>query len=248
MSTATIVIIVIVVLVIAALAVLVLRPQMQRRRLREKFGPEYYRTVETTEDRREAERELAQREQRHSTFDLRPLSASARESYTKEWAGVQEEFVDEPAKAVTDADRLVTTIMAERGYPTEGYDQQLADLSVEHSTTLDHYRSAHDIVVRHGRNEASTEDLRNAMVHYRSLFEDLLNRGSEHSADAEETAAERHVDTDRRDGSEQTAGPDDGVDDNVADDRTEDGRIAGDSAAHGRVLDGQTEPDPQRRV
>jgi hypothetical protein len=238
MSTATIVIIVIVVLVIAALVVLVLRPQMQRRRLREKFGPEYDRTVETKEDRKEAERELAQREKRHSSFDLRSLSASARESYTTEWAGVQEEFVDEPAQAVTDADRLVTTIMAERGYPTEGYDQQLADLSVEHAQTLDHYRSAHDIVLRHGRSEASTEDLRNAMVHYRALFEDLLNRGSEHSADAEATAADRHVDPDQPDG----------LDNDVADERTEDGRIAGDSAAHGRVLDGQTEPDPQRRV
>lgn len=188
MSTGTIVIIIVVVLVIAALAVFVLRPQMQRRRLREKFGPEYDRTVETTEDRREAERELAQREQRHAEFDLKPLTASARESYTQEWAGVQEEFVDEPTKAVTDADRLITAIMAERGYPTEGYDQQLADLSVEHSSTLDHYRDAHEIVVRHSRDEASTEDLRNAMVHYRSLFEDLLKRGTDGTDGTDEPA------------------------------------------------------------
>jgi hypothetical protein len=189
MSTGTIVIIIVVVLVLAALAAFVLRPQMQRRRLREKFGPEYDRTVETTEDRREAERELAQREQRHSEFDLKPLSASARETYTQEWAGVQEEFVDEPTKAVTDADRLITAIMAERGYPTDGYDQQLADLSVEHSSTLDHYRDAHEIVLRHGRNDASTEDLRNAMVHYRTLFEDLLNGGAGSADSADEPVA-----------------------------------------------------------
>jgi hypothetical protein len=191
MSTGTIVIIVVVVVVVLAVVALVLRPQMQRRRLQQKFGPEYDRTVESAEGRRDAERELAQREKRHAGFDLRPLSADDRERYTREWADVQERFVDAPAEAVTAADSLVTDLMAARGYPTEGYEQQLSDLSVEHSTTLEHYRSAHDITERHTRDEASTEDLRNAMVHYRSLFEDLLRDGSgDH--DTDETVAAEH--------------------------------------------------------
>jgi hypothetical protein len=234
MSTGTIVIIVIVVLVLAALAVFALRPALRRRRLREKFGPEYDRTVETSDDRREAESELAQREQRHAKFDLHPLSASARENYTREWAGVQEEFVDAPTKAVTDADRLVTTIMAERGYPTEGYDQQVADLSVEHSATLGHYRDAHEIVERHSRDEASTEDLRNAMVHYRTLVEDLLRHGADHDGSADDRAV---------------AG-------RAADDRAVDGSAANDRAVDGDRVDADTadveadraEPDTQRRV
>jgi len=174
MSTGTIVIIVVVVVVVLAVVALVLRPQMQRRRLQQKFGPEYDRTVESADDRRDAERELAQREKRHAGFDLRPLSADERERYTREWADVQERFVDAPAEAVTAADSLVTDLMAARGYPTEGYEQQLSDLSVEHSTTLGHYRSAHDISGKHTRGEASTEDLRNAVTHYRSLVDALV--------------------------------------------------------------------------
>jgi hypothetical protein len=183
MSTGTIVIIVVVVVVVLAVVALVLRPQMQRRRLREKFGPEYDRTVQGADGRRDAERELAQREKRHASFDLRPLSADQRERYTLEWGNLQERFVDAPAEAVTSADRLVTELMAARGYPTEGYEQQVSDLSVEHATTLEHYRAAHDISVRHSRDEANTEDLRNAMVHYRALFEDLLRSGVEHTTD-----------------------------------------------------------------
>jgi hypothetical protein len=156
MSTGSIVIIVIVVVVILAVVALVLRPQMQRRRLRDKFGPEYDRTVADADGRREAERELAQREQRHATLDLRPLSADERARYTREWADVQERFVDAPAEAVASADSLVTGLMGERGYPTEGYEQQLSDLSVEHSATLEHYRAAHDITVRQGSGVRGT--------------------------------------------------------------------------------------------
>jgi hypothetical protein len=241
MSTGSIVIIVIVVVVILAVVALVLRPQMQRRRLRDKFGPEYDRTVSDADGRRAAERELAQREQRHAKFDLRPLSADERARYTREWADVQERFVDAPAEAVASADSLVTGLMGERGYPTEGYEQQLSDLSVEHSATLEHYRAAHDINVRQGSGvvgtEAvdtattgtetetdgtavagttadgttatgttvngtsdgtggvSTEDLRNAMVHYRALFQDLLRGGGTDEPDLDETTTgERGVD------------------------------------------------------
>jgi hypothetical protein len=191
MSTGTIVIIVVVVVVVLAVVALVLRPQLQRRRLQEKFGPEYDRTVQTAEGRREAERELSQREKRHAGLDLRPLSSDERERYTREWADVQERFVDSPSEAVVSADRLVTDLMAARGYPTEGYQQQLSDLSVEHSTTLEHYRSAHDITERHAHDEASTEDLRNAMVHYRALFEDLLRGGTDDRATTDSRAGAR---------------------------------------------------------
>lgn len=172
MSTGAIVAIVVVVVVLVAAAV-VLAPVMRRRRLREKFGPEYERVVETHDDRATAERELRERERRHAQLEIRPLDDQTRERYHQQWTQVQERFVDDPESAVAEADELVTALMSERGYPTEGYEQQLADLSIEHSRTLGHYRSAHDTRLRVG-DGASTEDLREAMVHYRTLFEDLL--------------------------------------------------------------------------
>ncbi|GAA1991240.1 hypothetical protein [Amycolatopsis minnesotensis] len=168
-----IVIVVIAIVVVGAVAWLV-RQEAQRKRLREKFGPEYERTVETHENPRAAERELAAREKRHAELDIRPLSPSARERYTQQWALIQEQFVDRPSGAVDEADRVLVALMAERGYPTEDFDQQVADLSVKHSRTLEHYRTAHGAKLAHERTEASTEQLRDAMVHYRTVFEDLL--------------------------------------------------------------------------
>jgi hypothetical protein len=179
MSTGAVVAIV-VVIVLVVLAVLVGVPMMRRRQLKEKFGPEYERAVETHEDRSAAERELRDRERRHAELEIRPLEPEARERYAQQWAQVQERFVDDPETTVTEADELVTALMAERGYPTEGYEQQLADLSIEHSRTLDHYRAAHETRQRVGGDGASTEDLREAMVHYRTLFEDLLRHETAH--------------------------------------------------------------------
>ncbi|MET7771162.1 hypothetical protein [Nocardia sp. NPDC005366] len=170
-----ILVIVIVVVVLVAGAALLIPPYLRRKRLRDRFGPEYDRTVEQTEDRRAAERELAQRERRHEQFELRELSAERKEEFTRAWTTVQERFVDQPADAVSEADQLITTVMAERGYPTEGYDQRVADLSVEHATTLGHYRDAHDIAIKQSDGNATTEDLRTALVHYRALFLDLTN-------------------------------------------------------------------------
>jgi hypothetical protein len=163
-----------VILAVAALAAVLLAMQIRRHRLREKFGPEYARTVEDAGSRREAEHELTAREKRHTKLDLRPLPADLRTQYARDWTQVQERFVDAPETSVSEADHLVTALMAARGYPTEGYEQQLADLSVEHARTLDHYRAAHEMNERQSRHETSTEDLRQAMVHYRALFEDLL--------------------------------------------------------------------------
>ncbi|MEU8207479.1 hypothetical protein [Streptosporangium sp. NPDC049046] len=166
-------VIVVAVVAIAAVGYFVMQ-QQRRHRLRDRFGPEYERTVQERENRRDAEQELIAREQRFSSLDIRALDAGTREVYAKKWMEVQERFVDAPGFAVTEADHLVTSVMAERGYPTEDFEQRLSDLSVAHGRTLDHYRQAHEISTRAARKEASTEELRQAMVHYRALFEELL--------------------------------------------------------------------------
>ncbi|MBG0817546.1 hypothetical protein [Planomonospora sp. ID82291] len=165
--------VVVAVVAIIAVGYAVLR-QRRRHRLRDRFGPEYDRTVRERENRREAEQELLAREQRFDSLDIRPLTSEARQAYAKKWTEVQERFVDAPGFSVTEADHLVTSVMADRGYPTDDFEQRIADLSVAHGRTLDHYRKAHEISGRAVRQAASTEELRQAMVHYRALFEELL--------------------------------------------------------------------------
>jgi hypothetical protein len=173
MATGAIVAIVIVVIVVAAV-LFMLTAANRRRRLRERFGPEYDRAVTERGSRREAEAELAERERHVRDLDIRPLSPSARNQYQSEWTAVQEQFVDAPQAAVTGAQTLVSAVMEDRGYPTQPYDQTLADLSVEHASTLDHFRAAHDISQNAAAGTATTEDLRQAMIHYRALFAELL--------------------------------------------------------------------------
>lgn len=176
MSTGVIIGVIVAVVIVAALVVWLMLARLRRRQqLRERFGPEYDKAVDDGQNRRAAERELGEREKRHEQFDIMPLSTTARDSYAQQWALIQAQFVDRPGVAVAEADRLVIVVMGERGYPTEGYQQQLTDLSVQHASTLEHYRSAHDIKSRHDQSQVSTEELREAMVHYRSLFEDLLD-------------------------------------------------------------------------
>ncbi|MFE0509091.1 hypothetical protein [Streptomyces sp. NPDC058964] len=178
MSTGTLLAIIIPIVVVLALAALAVSLTMRRRRhLRERFGPEYERTVEQSDNRLTAERELKERERRHDALDIKPLPPVSRDRYTREWSSVQEEFVDQPQDAVHDADRLVTSLMHDRGYPTEGFDQQMKDLSVEHGRTLEHYRAAHEVESLSNRSQATTEQLRGAMVHYRAVFEELLSDG-----------------------------------------------------------------------
>jgi hypothetical protein len=160
----------VVVLAIAAFAA----RQGRSRRLRRQFGPEYDRTVSDAPTRREAENVLAEREQRRNELDIRPLTPTARDRYLKEWRAVQSRFVDEPAGAVDDADSLVQSVMAERGYPMEHFDAQADLISVDHPVVVQNYRAAHTIHGAYGRGDAGTEDLRQAMVHYRALFEELL--------------------------------------------------------------------------
>jgi hypothetical protein len=173
MSTGAIVVIVVVAVIVIAVAV-ASTMMSRRRRLREKFGPEYDRAVRSQDSRMKAESELAGRERRVRELDIRPLSAESRERYARQWVVLQERFVDAPQIAVTDADTLVTQVMLERGYPAENYDQMVADLSVQHAGTMDNARAAHAISERASAGEASTEDLRQAMIHYRELFGDLL--------------------------------------------------------------------------
>jgi len=177
MSTTAIIVLVVVVVVLLA-AALAARPYLRRRQLRAKFGPEYDNLVRHKGDRRTAEQELEDRQRRHEQFELRPLSTQSREGYLRDWAWAQEQFVDSPQGAVHRADELIGEIMRERGYPVEGAEQQIADLSVEHAAVLDNYRIAHDISSRGDDDPPSTEDLRNAMRHYRTLVEDLLDHAT----------------------------------------------------------------------
>jgi hypothetical protein len=172
--SSTLITVLVILIVIGAILVAVGVVVNRRRALRQRFGPEYDRVVESTEDRRAAERELRDRERRHAELELRPLDPQSRERYSASWEEIQVRFVDAPEQAVGQADELVTRLIAERGYPTGDYDDQLSHLSVEHSRTLDHYRQAHDINERNARGEATTEQLRQAFVHYRALFADLL--------------------------------------------------------------------------
>ena len=172
--SSTLITVLVILLVIGAILVALGVVANRRRALRQRFGPEYDRVVESTEDRRAAERELRDRERRHAELELRPLDPASRERYSASWEEIQARFVDAPNEAVGEADELVTRLVAERGYPTGDYDDQLAHLSVEHARTLDHYRKAHEINERNSRGEATTEQLRQALVHYRALFADLL--------------------------------------------------------------------------
>jgi hypothetical protein len=150
---------------------------LQKRRtekLRYRFGPEYERVVEQDGDRRRAEAVLEERQKRVEKFELRPLSTEDRQRFSGEWTQQQARFVDDPSGAVADADLLIREVMKTRGYPVGDFEQRTADISVDHPRVVENYRIAHDIAVRDSRGEAGTEDLRKAMVHYRALFEELL--------------------------------------------------------------------------
>ncbi|SDD71296.1 hypothetical protein [Actinokineospora iranica] len=181
MSTAAIIGIAVAVVVVLVVIAFAVRRQSYRKHLRERFGPEYDRTVRAR-PRRAAEQELADREKRHERLEIKPLSSSARERYLQQWALVQEQFVDHPSEAVKDADRLVAAVMAERGYPADSEpEQRFADLSVRHSHTVEQYRIAHQVKCRQDRSQVSTEELREAIVRYRSLFEELVNEDAGHA-------------------------------------------------------------------
>jgi hypothetical protein len=175
MDPKLIVLVAAVILIIAVLAWLYMR---QRRSttadLRRKFGPEYERAVREHGSERKAEAKLADRQERVEKLNIRDLNPTEHERFSKQWESVQSRFVDSPKGAVAEADDLVSSLMRTRGYPVSDFDQRAADISVDHPRVVENYRAAHEIALRVGKNGASTEDLRAAMIHYRSLFEELV--------------------------------------------------------------------------
>lgn len=165
---------VIVLLLLAGGALWFYNQRQRTERLASRFGPEYQRAVDESGDRRAAEKELEQREKRVSKLELRRLSPAEHERYVSEWRSVQARFVDDPGGAITEADRLVEQLMEARGYPVGDFEQRAADISVDHPLVVEEYRAADAIAGRHAAGQADTEQLRQAMVHYRALFDDLL--------------------------------------------------------------------------
>ena len=145
------------------------------RRLQRSFGPEYLRTVHDAGGRRQAEHELAARERKRQMLDIVPLSREAGENYADRWRGVQYAFVDRPSSALGDAERLLREVMHERGYPIDDFDQRAADISVDHPHVVENYRAAHRIHLSGRHREIDTEEQRQAFVHYRALFDELLD-------------------------------------------------------------------------
>jgi hypothetical protein len=168
-------------ILIAAAAVLIvamvawgMMKRKQTKQLQSQFGPEYDRTVEAADNKKTAESELAARRGRREQLDIRPLSSAARERYIEQWQIVQAQFVDNPSGAVASADQLIQSAMADRGYPVEDFETRAADVSVDHPDVVENYREGHRLAQKSADGDGSTEDLRQAMRHYRALFDDLV--------------------------------------------------------------------------
>jgi len=176
-STITLLVVAAVVIVAVAAVAWIYMQKQRTKRLRSRFGPEYDRTVRTEGDSRHAERVLEQREKRIEHFEVKPLSEEQRQKFAQAWQQEQARFVDQPRVAVKNANRLVTEVMKARGYPMGDFEQRAADVSVDHPVVVENYRVAHSIAVRDSSENVGTEALREAMIHYRSLFADLLHDG-----------------------------------------------------------------------
>jgi FtsZ-interacting cell division protein ZipA len=173
----------VVVIIVAVLVALIVVWSMARRRrtqrLTEQYGPEDQRAVESAGDQRAAERELDARRERVQGYEIRALSSDERDRYSASWKETQAHFVDDPSGAISQADVLVQEVMQARGYPMVDFEQRAADISVDHPHVVEEYRAAHDVAERHATGSVETEELRQAMVHYRTLFEDLLETDDE---------------------------------------------------------------------
>jgi LPXTG-motif cell wall-anchored protein len=175
MSTQTWIILAgVVVLALIALAAWFFYHKKQSHRLEQRFGPEYGRSVDELGSRTKAESELKAREKRVDQFNIVPLAPSEAARFSEAWKVLQGRFVDDPKNAVVQADQLVRELMLKRGYPMGDFERRAADISVDHPAVVEHYRAAQAIAVRDGRGEADTEELRKAVVHYRALFDELL--------------------------------------------------------------------------
>src|SRR3954470_5197211 len=218
-------IVVVVVVIVAALAA---SRQRRTANLRDKFGPEYERAVDASDDRRGAEHDLPAGAARRDRLEIRPLPEAARARYAEQWRGIQERFIDDPAGSVTAAHTLLDQVMAERGYPTHDFGEQADLVSVDHPRVVENYRAAYAVNQRQRDGQATTEDLRDALVRYRSLFEELL-----HPGDGAQTAADGTAD-----GRADTAGPvDSRVDDDTRVDTDARTDPRGDMTDQGRLTD-----------
>jgi hypothetical protein len=178
------------VLLIAAIAMSI-RKKQRTKQLQSQFGPEYDRTMESADSRRKAESELAARQERREQLDIRPLSSAARERYTTQWQTVQAQFVDNPSGAVGSADTLIQSVMADRGYPVDDFESRAADVSVDHPHVVENYREGHRLAEQCANGNGSTEELRQAMRHYRALFDELV----EPDGDADAPTTRERTDT-----------------------------------------------------
>ncbi|HEY2011268.1 MAG TPA: hypothetical protein VGH23_19925 [Rhizomicrobium sp.] len=177
-STSIILIAVAAVIIVAIVIALIVHSQQKARRrrlLRDRFGPEYDRLIAATGSSAAAERELEARERRAARFNIRALTQDEQARFIARWQQVQAEFVDNPKASLGHADDLLGEVMNARGYPVQDFDQRSADLSVDHPVVVQHYHAAHEIALRHRQSEATTEDLRQAMIHYRALFDELVS-------------------------------------------------------------------------
>jgi len=169
-------------LVIIAAIVMSMQRKRRTKQLQSQFGPEYDRTIDSADSRREAESELAARRERREQLDIRPLSSAARGRYTAQWQTVQAQFVDNPSGAVGSADQLIQSVMADRGYPVDDFDSRASDVSVDHPHVVENYREGHRLAEQSANGNGSTEDLRQAMRHYRALFDELVEPESDADA------------------------------------------------------------------
>jgi len=173
-SPLAVILLVILAVVIVAFGSYIYFRERRTKLLRSQFGPEYTRTIKQTGNRSEAEERLREREKRVRRFNIRALSREDRTRFLTRWQKLQSDFVDDPDKAIQRADDLLGEVMETRGYPVSDFDQRSADLSVDHPHVVQNYRAAHQIALDHERGEAGTEELRQAMIHYRALFEELV--------------------------------------------------------------------------
>jgi uncharacterized protein YneF (UPF0154 family) len=173
-STYMAITVVLVLVIIGAILGLVLARRRRSERLHDQLGPEYDRTVQAMGGEKKAQTELEERRKHVEALDIRPLSLSERERYLADWTAVQSKFVDEPGQAIVDADRLIMQVMQTRAYPVSDFEQRAADISVNYPALVSNYRAAREIAVKNEQQQANTEELRQAMIHYRSLFEELL--------------------------------------------------------------------------
>ncbi len=173
MSTATVIVLILAIAALAFAAIMIYQ-RAKTRKLRVKFGPEYDRLVQQEGSARRGEAVLESRQKRVEKFDIKPLTREDADRFAAEWRAAQERFVDDPRRAVADADRLINEALRLRGYPVGDFEQQAADLSVEHARVVEDYRSAHKVAMEDAQGQATTEDLRLAMQHYRNLFEHVL--------------------------------------------------------------------------